>query len=427
MVCTRSQSRVPLAEMTVDHIRKRCKTLSQSSTQTLAQSPNEQSTSEDGYDESRENLPPPACFVSPKTPTSGIYHTEWISSPFWRQSLSHDQINRWETSADEIVLKIFSYLNLEDLFRCALVCRQWYELSHDHQLWERVNLMHRAIPFDRLVPLLGCGTKYLSLMCGDVKGNMAPSARKLCRDTLDLEYIDFGLCNIKPPQLTCLLEHSPNLRKLNLEALAISGPVLRAIARYSNLEVLNLAMCQNVNATQLVAITRKCGNLKELNLAWCHISETTFNKLFPKKVESMLKLNISGGRDTVTCETIRRLTTNLPNLLSLDISDCFRINGTALDSIASNCPLLEELCCSRVYELTTADVLMWTAKMKNLKRINSFPSIVNERFQELQRDLRKQFPMLQLNSKENSDIARPCTELKIPKGYSILWEIALPP
>ena len=40
----------------------------------------------------------------------------------------------------------------------------------------------------------------------------------------------------------------------------------------------------------------------------------------------MEKLNISGGRDTVSCETIRLLSNNLPNLTSLDISDCIRIN-----------------------------------------------------------------------------------------------------
>ena len=48
--------------------------------------------------------------------------TDRISSSFWRENLSNDRSNRWETSADEVVLlKIFSNLKFEDLFRCALV------------------------------------------------------------------------------------------------------------------------------------------------------------------------------------------------------------------------------------------------------------------------------------------------------------------
>ena len=101
------------------------------------------------------------------------------------------------------------------------------------------------------------------------------------KESLLLEYADFGLCNILPAQLSRLLDCTPHLVKLNLESLTISGPVLRAVSQCSQLQILNLAMCQNVNASQLVAVTRNCTKLKELNLAWCNISEKTFNRLFP--------------------------------------------------------------------------------------------------------------------------------------------------
>lgn len=104
------------------------------------------------------------------------------------------------------------------------------------------------------------------------------------KENLMLEYADFGLCNIQPPQLSRVLDCAPNLVKLNLESLTLSGPVLRAIAKCSQLEILNLAMCQNVNASQLVAVTRNCSKLRELNLAWCNLSEKTFSRLFPGKI-----------------------------------------------------------------------------------------------------------------------------------------------
>ncbi|KAL5262371.1 hypothetical protein ACHWQZ_G007926 [Mnemiopsis leidyi] len=424
MVCTRSQARIPLAEIAVEHAHKRMKTISTS--QTSTQSHDEGGTSEGGFDEARENFPPSDQMIeicTPKTPRTGVYHTEWISSPFWRQSLSNDRVNRWEMSADEVVLKIFSYLKFEDLFRCALVCRHWRELSYDRILWNEFNLTQRAIPFDKLLTVLGYGTKYLSLSCGDVKERSAPSPRKR-KENLMLEYADFGLCNIQPTQLSRVLDCAPNLVKLNLESLTLSGPVLRAIAKCSQLEILNLAMCQNVNASQLVAVTRNCSKLRELNLAWCNLSEKTFSRLFPVCCDRMEKLNISGGRETVSCESIATLSSNLPNLISLDISDCVRINRSALTSLAKNCPHLVEFSCSRVYELSTVDVLNWVRLMKCLKFFNSFPSlaIVNDRFFDFKEKMTSRFPHVRLNTKDRSDIARPCTSLHVPKGVSRLWE-----
>ena len=53
---------------------------------------------------------------------------------------------------------------------------------------------------------------------------------------------------------------------------------------------------------------------------------------------------------------------------------------SALAYLAKNCPKLRELSCSRVYELSSLDVLSWVLKMNHLIAFNSFPSIVNERF-----------------------------------------------
>lgn len=189
-------------------------------------------------------------------------------------------MNRWKTSADEVILKIFSYLKRDDLIRCSLVCRQWHSLAYDRQLWTWLNFSQRTVPVDKLTTLLSFGVKYLSLSCSDLKTSSSDSLNNK-KTKLHLQYADFGLCNISGAHLARILECCPNLRKLNLEFLVLSSTILKAISMCSQLRILNLSMCQEVNQSQLVSITRKCELLEELNLGWCDIEERTFSKLFP--------------------------------------------------------------------------------------------------------------------------------------------------
>jgi hypothetical protein len=56
---------------------------------------------------------------------------------------------------DELMIRIFSFLNENDLFRTSEVCRRWNRLSFDLNLWEEKskrwlsaqNLVRRSDPF----------------------------------------------------------------------------------------------------------------------------------------------------------------------------------------------------------------------------------------------------------------------------------------
>ena len=52
-----------------------------------------------------------------------------------------------ETLPNEIWLKIFSYLDLQDLNRCAAVCKKFQKFAYEKSLWQKlpVNLAVKQV------------------------------------------------------------------------------------------------------------------------------------------------------------------------------------------------------------------------------------------------------------------------------------------
>ena len=49
--------------------------------------------------------------------------------------------------SDEILLKIFSFLDIEDLIRCTQVSKRFYRIANDSYLWSAVNVSGKAVPY----------------------------------------------------------------------------------------------------------------------------------------------------------------------------------------------------------------------------------------------------------------------------------------
>ena len=125
-----------------------------------------------------------------------------------------------------------------------------------------------------------------------------------------------------------------------------------------------------------------------LFMKYSEILSSDIMLIFSDGSAHLRKLNISGGRDVVSCNAIIALTSRLPNLRVLDVSDCFKFDKFGLMALAKHCPLLEEFCFSRLYELLSADVLQWLADLKHIKYLNSFPSFMTELFDQFLVDVR---------------------------------------
>ena len=62
---------------------------------------------------------------------------------------------------DEVILKIFAYLDIIDLIHCGQVSKRFREVSQDETL-QKLNLDEREVPNNFLKLLISRGLKYLS-------------------------------------------------------------------------------------------------------------------------------------------------------------------------------------------------------------------------------------------------------------------------
>ena len=78
-----------------------------------------------------------------------------------------------ETLPNEIWLKIFSYLEVQDLNRCASVSKQFQEYAYDKAVWQKlpINLAAKQVPIEFIQQIVERGTSYLNLDYTEILGD----------------------------------------------------------------------------------------------------------------------------------------------------------------------------------------------------------------------------------------------------------------
>ena len=72
---------------------------------------------------------------------------------------------------DEMILKIFSSLDLEDLLNCAKTSKRLRNISQDFTLWSSLNLYFATIPCELIEYVMdNVRCKHLSLMSAQLLG-----------------------------------------------------------------------------------------------------------------------------------------------------------------------------------------------------------------------------------------------------------------
>ena len=68
-----------------------------------------------------------------------------------------------EKLPNEVLLDIFSLLNIKDLYCCASVSQRFRQIAYEEKFWSTLNLSEKKIPIAFVEQILLHGTKYLSL------------------------------------------------------------------------------------------------------------------------------------------------------------------------------------------------------------------------------------------------------------------------
>ena len=73
----------------------------------------------------------------------------------------------------EVLLKIFTFLDIKDLYRCNKVSKRIRSIGLDESLWQKINLnLNLKIPSIFIADILSKGCKYLSLQHAQLEGKL---------------------------------------------------------------------------------------------------------------------------------------------------------------------------------------------------------------------------------------------------------------
>ena len=305
-----------------------------------------------------------------------------VESLFKKSILKHQKLFaiKLEDLPVEVLLKVFNFLELIDLYRCGQVSKRLKSVSLVESLWQKVILLNNTRPEKTTVSInlvekmLDRGCKTLCLKRCKITGAYL---RPIFDDHLLVNYIkideklgpsqlihlDLYQCEFTNDSLETLLSSSHSLKKLSLTEHNINlldYDILRTFYSQNGqtLQTLNLAFTRVVSFEHIELIVKHCTGLKEVDFSDCCLSSLSVNFLVEGITKNIEKfglaycglgrsaidhyINILVSRcikikslnialNSITDETLTSIMENLKNTLEeLDIGTCCNITDSKL-------------------------------------------------------------------------------------------------
>ena len=242
----------------------------------------------------------------------------------------------FEGLPDEILLKIFSLLDIKGVLQCGQISKRLRDISNDKSLWLKLNLTGREVPFDFIAKAVENGCEYLNLNLSWVTGS------KKSEEPWKLKHLEISLTVLDPrDSLYCYKESARAdlvgvLQNCHfLQKLAVDGLILF-------LDEIEL-ICQNGKTLQNLSLDR------------CNIDYYHRTELIKKLITScpqLTELNISNSRGPMNNNKsciwlyphISALVDNLaPNILKLNLSFQNCLRDKHVETLVSRCKKITEL------------------------------------------------------------------------------------
>ena len=252
-----------------------------------------------------------------------------------RQKLSFFHL---ESLPDEILLNIFSLLDIKGVFQCGQVSKRLRAISNDQSLWSKLNLFEREVPYGFIEKALQNGCEYLNLRCSSVNGS------KKSNMPWKLKYLD-----ISQHVPEGVLQNCHSLEKLAVENVKLMPHDIYQICQNGKtLGILSLG--QSIlppicNRTILIQkLFTKCHQLTEVNMVRC--------------------LSSAGLRYPHVCALVDNLT---PNILKLDLGYQNSVDDTHVNTLVQRC--------NKITELNLSDTSITNDSVKSI--VNHLNSLEN--------------------------------------------------
>ncbi|XP_063437335.1 F-box/LRR-repeat protein 17-like [Mytilus trossulus] len=274
-----------------------------------------------------------------------------------------------------ILLQIFKSLTMcELLCQASLVCKTWYNLCHDPDLWRSIDLSHQHRADDNVlsrltsysdrvtninledtkiltshgISLVCVKCKHLQKLkltrCFSVENDVLMMVGTSCKN-LQCLYLD-GCYRISD-QWTCSVgEGCQQLKELVLSRCSQMTDVgiSRIAENCHNLENIILDHCNKVTDQSVRMLAENCPELKTLSLANCNITDTGICSIYRmKKLEYLDISNLPGG--SITAAIVSQLTRKCDNLECLNLSLNLTIDDRCIQEVVRYGQKITKLFC----------------------------------------------------------------------------------
>ena len=312
-----------------------------------------------------------------------------------------------EDLPDELIVKVFSFLETRDLICLGQLSIRIRAISHDEQFWQKINLSYidmKILNRDAKIPArflniaIKNGCKYLSLYPNQVDGNLGlDQASSLIYLKLRLLKFSRTYLKLQKPKKECsnklsvseeLLLSCHSLQKLSLNSVTLPFDGITTIFNQNGktLQILDLNGCKIAGSWELKlqpiqVIVRNCTNLKEVNFDSTILSDEAIEYLVENITPSieLLSLNYVEG---LYDDHIKILVNRCRELKTLNLAHTLAITSESLNAIIENLkPSLERLDISEARLIDPVNLLDLRAMPKLQILIGSPLLLIKEQLQ----------------------------------------------
>lgn len=280
----------------------------------------------------------------------------------------------WKKLSTELILHIFNWLEPHDLASCARVCRFWKDVACDESLWRTLTISDRRIPPAIIFQVSNRNPRRFKVINCDLvdfdeeeaKIDLMPLVQ---REVLTTTTLELCATRVTDDDVIQLISRCPNLRVLDFANTSITDATLLAVAaKCPHLEALRLQMVSDITDAGIEAVVEKCQSLSALSLGWIPTARG-YCKHVAKHCSKLKHLDLSGCSAEVTDSLVEAIVKGAPNLLTLDLSDCYSLTNTSISHICEHLKSLTTVSFSRCHQITVNSMLQ-LARLQTLKCVN---------------------------------------------------------
>lgn len=262
---------------------------------------------------------------------------------------------------DDLLLKVFSFLDHVTLCHAAMVCRQWRAASAHEDFWKSLNFENRQVTNAQVAELCNRYPRATELHLKNTANVEEGRVRDAMRSLRNLEILTLGR-NFLTEMFFHALSDCASLRKLNItDAILGSGGAQEVQLRHEGLRSLQIIKCR------VLRIAIRCPQLEELSLKRTGTASAMLHcpRLTSLDVSSCHKLSDAGVRTAaIAC----------PLLSSLNMSNCAYVTDDTLREISLACTHLQTLDASYCPNISLEGVrmpMLTELRLESCEGINS--------------------------------------------------------